>query len=42
MRKKLLISFCALLFAITAGLAQTTTVTGKVTDDKGTPLNAKN
>ena len=38
MRKKLLISFCALLFAITAGLAQTTTVTGKVTDDKGTPL----
>jgi len=38
MRKKLLISFCAFLLAITAGLAQTTTVTGKVTDDKGAPL----
>ncbi len=38
MRKKLLMSFCAFLFAITAGLAQTTTVTGKVTDDKGAPL----
>ncbi|MFX4404593.1 carboxypeptidase-like regulatory domain-containing protein, partial [Acinetobacter baumannii] len=30
--------FCAFLLAITAGLAQTTTVTGKVTDDKGAPL----
>ena len=38
MRKKLLMSFCAFLFALATGLAQTTTVTGKVTDDKGNPL----
>ncbi len=31
-------SFCAFLFALATGLAQTTTVTGKVTDDKGNPL----
>ncbi len=38
MRKKLLLSFCAWIFALVAGLAQTTTVTGKVTDDKGKPI----
>jgi TonB-linked SusC/RagA family outer membrane protein len=38
MRKKLLLSFCAWIFALIAGLAQTTTVTGKVTDDKGKPI----
>ncbi|MDP1844652.1 MAG: SusC/RagA family TonB-linked outer membrane protein [Sediminibacterium sp.] len=38
MRKKLLMSFCAFLFVLATGLAQTTTVTGKVTDDKGNPL----
>ncbi len=31
-------SFCAFLFVLATGLAQTTTVTGKVTDDKGNPL----
>jgi TonB-linked SusC/RagA family outer membrane protein len=38
MRKKLLLSFCAWIFALIAGLAQTTTVTGKVIDDKGKPI----
>jgi len=38
MRKKLLMSFCAYLFVLATGLAQTTTVTGKVTDDKGKPI----
>lgn len=38
MRKKLLLSFCAWIFALIAGFAQTTTVTGKVTDDKDKPI----
>ncbi len=38
MRKKLLMSFCAFLFVLATGLAQTTTITGKVVDDKGNPL----
>ena len=40
MRKKLLLSFCALLFASLTLLAQNTTVTGKVTDAQtGAPLS---
>ena len=38
MRKKLLMSFCAFLFVLATGLAQTTTITGKVVDDKGNAL----
>jgi len=38
MRKKLLMGFCALVFATITSLAQTTVVTGKVTDDKGKPI----
>jgi len=38
MRKKLL-SFCAMLFCLISSYAQTRTVTGTVTDDKGAPLN---
>ncbi len=34
-----MMSFCAFLFVLATGLAQTTTVTGKVTDDKGNPLS---
>ncbi len=33
-----MMSFCAFLLVLTTGLAQTTSVTGKVTDDKGNPL----
>ena len=40
MRKKLLLSFCAILFASFSLLAQNTTVTGKVTDAQtGEPLS---
>ena len=40
MRKKLLLSFCAMVFASLTLLAQNTTVTGKVTDSQtGTPLS---
>lgn len=38
MRKKLLMSFCAYALAIVVGFAQTSTVTGKVVDDKGAPV----
>lgn len=38
MRKKMLLSVCAYAMAILAGFAQTTTVTGKVMDDKGSPV----
>lgn len=38
MRKKLF-SFCAMLFCLISSYAQTRTVTGTVTDDKGSPLN---
>ena len=38
MRKKLLMGFCALVFASITSMAQTTVVTGKVTDDKGKPI----
>jgi TonB-linked SusC/RagA family outer membrane protein len=38
MRKKLLMSVCAYAMAILAGFAQTSTVTGKVMDDKGSPV----
>ncbi len=38
MRKKLL-SFCAMLFCLISSYAQTRTVTGTVTDDKGASLN---
>ena len=31
-------SFCAFLFVLATGLAQTTTITGKVVDDKGNAL----
>jgi TonB-linked SusC/RagA family outer membrane protein len=37
MRKKLLMGFCALM-AVMATFAQTTTVTGTVMDDKGSPI----
>ena len=38
MRKKLLMSVCAYAMAILVGFAQTSTVTGKVMDDKGSPV----
>ncbi len=38
MRKKLLFSFCAFLLILATGLAQTTTITGKVVDEKGNAL----
>ncbi len=38
MRKKLLMSLCAFLFVLATGLAQTTSITGKVVDDKGNAL----
>jgi TonB-linked SusC/RagA family outer membrane protein len=38
MRRKLWVSFCAMLFFITAAVAQNVTVTGKVTDDKGAAI----
>ena len=39
MRKKLLMSVCAFAMAILAGFAQTSPVTGKVMDDKGSPVS---
>ena len=39
MRKKMLMSFCAFAMTIMVGLAQGSTVTGKVVDDKGSPVN---
>ncbi len=39
MKKKLLMSFCAFLLVLATGLAQTTTITGKVVDDKGNALS---
>jgi hypothetical protein len=39
MRKKMLMSFCAFALTIMVGFAQSSTVTGKVVDDKGSPLN---
>ncbi len=39
MRKKLLMSVCAYVMAILVGFAQTSTVTGKVVDDKGAPVS---
>ena len=39
MRKKLLLAVCAYAMAILAGFAQTATVTGKVMDDKGSPVS---
>ena len=38
MRKKLILSFCALMLTTVSILAQIPTVTGKVTDDKGKPI----
>ncbi|MES2328354.1 MAG: SusC/RagA family TonB-linked outer membrane protein [Bacteroidota bacterium] len=38
MRKKMLLSVCAYVMAILAGFAQTSTITGKVMDDKGSPV----
>ena len=38
MRKKLLMSFCAFILVLATGLAQTTTISGKVVDDKGLPV----
>ncbi len=38
MRKKLYLGFCALVLFTMQALAQTVTVTGKVTDDKGLPV----
>lgn len=38
MRKTLLLGFCALMLLVVSVSAQTVTVTGKVTDDKGKPL----
>ncbi|MFL5740366.1 MAG: SusC/RagA family TonB-linked outer membrane protein [Flavisolibacter sp.] len=38
MRRKLLFSFCFLLLLCLQSLAQTITVTGKVTDEKGSPI----
>jgi hypothetical protein len=38
MRKKMLLSVCAYAMAIMAGFAQTSTITGKVMDDKGSPV----
>ena len=37
MRKSILMGLCALLFAF-SGIAQNTTVTGKVVDEKGVPV----
>ena len=39
MRKKLLLAVCVYAMAILAGFAQTATVTGKVMDDKGSPVS---
>ncbi len=39
MRKKLLLSFCALLMLLMQSIAQTITVTGKVTDEVGQHLS---
>ena len=39
MRKKMLMSVCAYVMAILVGFAQTSTVTGKVVDDKGAPVS---
>ena len=38
MRKKLLLSFCALMLVTLGIFAQLPTVTGKVIDDKGKPI----
>ena len=38
MRKKLLLSLFVAFFSFTAAIAQNTTVTGKVTDDKNAPI----
>src|SRR5438309_230738 len=38
MRRKLVFSFCCMLLLCLQSLAQTITVTGKVTDDKGSPI----
>lgn len=38
MRKKLFLSFCALALAVVSSFAQAPTVTGKVIDDKGKPI----
>ncbi len=38
MRKKMLLSVCAYAMAILVSFAQTSTVTGKVMDDKGSPV----
>ncbi len=38
MRKKLYLGFCVLMFTVLTSVAQTVTVTGKVTDDKGAPV----
>ena len=39
MRKKMLMSVCAFTMAIIVGFAQTATITGKVMDDKGSPIS---
>lgn len=39
MRKTLLMGFCALFFVSMTAIAQKSTVTGKVTDDKGRPID---
>ncbi len=39
MRKKMLMSICAFVMTILVGFAQSSTVTGKVVDDKGSPVN---
>lgn len=39
MRKKMLTSVCAFAMTILVGFAQTSTVTGKVVDDKGAPVS---
>ncbi|RTL54432.1 MAG: hypothetical protein EKK39_04360 [Sphingobacteriales bacterium] len=39
MRKKLLMVFSALLLLFAGVHAQTVTITGKVTDDKGKPID---
>src|SRR5438270_4780800 len=38
MRKRLMLSFCAFLLLLTQSWAQSITVTGKVTDEKGQPI----
>jgi TonB-linked SusC/RagA family outer membrane protein len=38
MRKKMLMSVCAIAFALLSSFAQTSTITGKVVDDKGAPI----